>query len=253
MKYSIVFATFGCLCAISLLSADELWLKPLLASCAIAGFGLALGYGPLGPRVFLKKPSGRLAWTSYLLFWPYHVLNALSLKLFRGMRWARTFDRIDENLYLGCRPGRADRAALAELGIAGVLDLTCEFSEPTFLRRMGAYRCIPLLDTTAPTVDQLADGAAWIQQQIVAAPVYVHCALGHGRSVLFVAAYLLLSGKSATAEDAVSRIQTIRPGIGLNRAQKAILSTFEQNLRCHGSEILPRRTSTRRVVTHPED
>ena len=90
------------------------------------------------------------------------------------------------------------------------------------------YRCIPLLDTRAPNLTQLREGANYIAQSD--GPIYVHCALGHGRSATFVAAYLLLSKRAQTAESVVTQIQKLRPRIGLAREQMAVLELYADKL-----------------------
>ncbi len=103
-----------------------------------------------------------------------------------------------------------------------MLDLTCEFSEIPALRQLS-YRCIPVLDTRAPSLDSLKAGAEWIKDESAKGPVYIHCALGHSRSATFVAAYLLLSGKARTPQEAIDKIKVIRPRIGLHPEQVALL------------------------------
>ncbi|RYG63730.1 serine/threonine protein phosphatase, partial [bacterium] len=66
-------------------------------------------------------------------------------------------------------------------------------------------------------------GAEWIENQLKNGPVYVHCALGHGRSTTFVAAYLNRAGKASGVEDSLSIIQSRRPSIDLSPSQKQAL------------------------------
>jgi len=226
MKYATLFILLSCTCVFLATSAENLLIRFVAGSSAIAFAGVGLGYGFLGAKVFLKKDNGQLSFISYILYWPYHLLNSLSLFGFRHSGKENAYDKIDENIYLGCRLSPRDAGAMAQLGIQSVLDLTCEFSEVPALRGL-AYRCIPVLDTCAPTLDQLTAGAAWIQQQAAKGPVYVHCALGHGRSATFVAAYLLMSGKSHTTQEAVDKTAALRPKIGLSKSQTALLQQLE--------------------------
>jgi hypothetical protein len=58
-------------------------------------------------------------------------------------------------------------------------------------------------------------------------PVYVHCLLGHGRSALVVAAYLIKYHGMAV-DAAIAHIKSIRPEIKLeSKAKKKALSTFK--------------------------
>lgn len=226
MKYALLFIVLGFACAYLAFTYDNLFIRIITASSAIAFFGVGLGYAGLGPGVFLKRPDGRLNLISYILFWPYHLLNVFGMLGFHRAGKENTFDRIDENVYLGCHLGRCNDEKFAKLGIVSVLDLTCEFGEVPALRQLSYY-CIPLLDTHAPTVEQLKAGTDWIQKEAARGPVYVHCALGHGRSATFVAAFLLHSGKARTAQEAVDRVAALRPKIGLSASQMAALKQLE--------------------------
>jgi protein-tyrosine phosphatase len=222
MKYAVVFILFGVTCAWYAVTSQALVVRLIAACFAVAFGGVGFAYVCIGHRAFLKKPDGRLSWLSYVLYWPYHLLNWLSLFGFRRSGKENAFDRIDENVYLGCRLSNRDKQDIEIIGIKSVLDLTCEFSEFEALRQLS-YRCIPILDTRAPSVESLQAGAKWIQEEAVKGPVYVHCALGHGRSATFVAAYLMLSGKARTSQDAIDQIKVLRPRIGLHSEQVAVL------------------------------
>jgi hypothetical protein len=222
MKYAVVFLVFGLTCAFYAVTAEVVAVRWVAASFATAFSGVGLAFGGIGPRAFLKKSNGQLSWLSYLIFWPYHLLNWFSLWAFRRSGRENAFDLIADNVYLGCRLGPNDRLDIEKLGIRSVLDLTCEFGEIPALRQLR-YRCIPILDTRAPSLESLEEGAGWVETQAAQGPVYVHCALGHGRSAMFVAAYLLRSGQARTPQEAIDQIKVHRPRIGLHPQQVALL------------------------------
>ena len=224
MKYALVFLALSLACALDAATASPWLLRVALVSCALAFGGVGFAYAFISPRAFFKRADGGLPALSYLVYAPYHALNALSLWVFRRSSRENDWDEIAPNVYLGCRLSARDQAEIETLRIARVLDLTSEFAETPFLRALD-YCCIPLLDTHAPTLTQLRAGANWIAQSDD--PIYVHCALGHGRSATFVAAYLLLSKRAQSAADAVSQIQKLRPRIGLSREQMAVLRCLE--------------------------
>jgi len=114
-------------------------------------------------------------------------------------------------------------------GIKSTLDLSSEFGEVGFIRTGQNYLCIPLIDTTAPTFNQLDEAISWITARLLEGPVFVHCALGHGRSALVVAGFLLKQGIVNDVKEAVAFIKTKRPGIGLHPKQLAILEKFAQS------------------------
>ena len=225
MKYALIFLAFALACCFVALTQTSAPLRVMALSFALAFGGVGLAYAGVGSRAFLKRADGRLHPLSWLIYWPYHALNTLSLWGFRRSARENAWDEIAPNLYLGCRLNARDNAAIERLGIASVLDLTAEFGETARLRNLN-YRCIPLLDTRAPTLEQLQTGAIWIENALETGPVYVHCALGHGRSSTFVAAYLILAGRAPNAEEAVAKIKRLRPRIGLTRAQMAVLQSY---------------------------
>jgi hypothetical protein len=222
MKYGIVFLLFGLTCAVYAVTSQVLGVRLITVSFALAFSGVGLAYAFIGQRAFMKQASGRLSFWSYVLYWPYHLLNSISLNGFRRSGKENALDQIEKNVYLGCRLAQSDQAEIERLGIQSVLDLTCEFSEIPALRQLR-YRCIPTLDARAPSLESLIAGAQWIMDESTKGPVYVHCALGHGRSATFVAAYLLVSKKVATPQEAIAKIKGIRPKVGLHPEQIALL------------------------------
>lgn len=224
MKYAVVFSSLGFLCAFYVTDTTAFPMRVLFLSLALCWLGVGLAYEGVGGRIFGKRRDGRLRLWS-LLFWPFHLLNFVLLSGFRRSGKENHFDRIDDNIFLGCQLRPRDEGELAAYNVRSVLDLTCEFTEPHFLRRLN-YRSIPLLDTRAPTLEQLQDGTDFLLQSAASGPVYVHCALGHGRSALFVAAYLLQSGQSKTPEEAIALLHAQRPRVGLHPVQLALLERF---------------------------
>jgi protein-tyrosine phosphatase len=57
-------------------------------------------------------------------------------------------------------------------------------------------------------------------------PVYVHCAAGHGRSAMFVAALLLASGRLASVSEAEAFMREKRPEVRLSSSQRELLDMF---------------------------
>lgn len=186
-----------------------------------------MAYAGLGPRLFLKRGNGSLPPLSYFLCAPYHLLNTVALFVFRRGTREHAFDRIASNVYLGCRLHHSDAPTLARLGVCSVLDVCAEFGETEPLRRLR-YLSLPVLDTDASSLKTLQIGADWLQQETAIGSVYVHCALGHGRSALFVAAFLLQSGRVRTPDEAVAFIKEQRPGIKLHPKQRTALQQFAE-------------------------
>ena len=87
------------------------------------------------------------------------------------------------NVFFGRRlmEGEA-RKALHAAGFVAVLDLAVEFAEPAAFRGLAGYTSLPLLDGAPVEAAALDRCVAWVQERRGRGPVYIHCALGHGRS-----------------------------------------------------------------------
>ncbi len=228
MKYALLFAVLGVVCPALGLALGGPVAIGITAWIGVACLGLAVAYAGAGPGV-LGKSNGRIALWSYLAFAPFHILNHA---LFHAVRVLNQppFHQIVPNVYLGRRLTAREASAKDTPRFAAVLDLTSEFTEPAVLREAPGYRCIPLLDATAPTEAMLADGVDHMRSGLGHEPVLVHCAMGHGRSAVFVAAYLVQELK-LPPDEAESRCNQ-RPGVKLNPAQRRALAPFtEENTR----------------------
>jgi len=177
-------------------------------------FGLVgLAYLGLGPRVFGKRASGRLAWWSTLLLFPYLLLTWLTWHLVRRMSSEDCFNEVAPGIFVGRRPlpGELPRE------ITLLVDLTAEFPEHHQVRAGREYLAAPMLDAG------IASEAAFRQlvPHIAHWPgsVYIHCAQGHGRTGTVAAAVLVAKGFHATPEGAIEAMQRVRPKLQLNRNQ----------------------------------
>ena len=200
--------------------------RVVCAHAALGFFGVALAQWFKAPRILLKREDGRLRLWSWLLFWPYHLLSHASWWLYWLAPGEAPFHEILPGLFLGCRLREREAARLIAQDPWSVLDLTSEFSEPACFRNGTTYRCLPLLDHTAPSVELLTQGVLFIAERLPVSRVYVHCAVGHGRSATFVAAYLLARGVATTPEQAADFLKGIRSGVHLNAGQQAVLRAY---------------------------
>ena len=226
MKLGILFILGG----IALFSLSLSWNGMAGQSfMGVGGVGLLLvgmAYLRRWPGVLGKRRGGQLMASSYLLFWPYHLLNWSTFSIFRWITRENPFDEVAPGLFVGGRLLSGDEARFKERGILSVLDLTAEFSEVHFLRSSASYLCIPLLDRSDPTMGELNVGVDYIIQRLSSGPVYVHCALGHGRSATFAAAYLLREARAGSPGAAVEMMRQKRPGIRPSEGQMRALAEF---------------------------
>ena len=198
---------------------ENLLLLVLLFNLAMCLVGLAVAYLGEKPSVFLKEPTGELPFVSWMLFWPMHLYSNLVWRYWRHATREPVFCEVMPRLYLGRRLGYNERERLAPLGELAVVDLTAEFAEPQFIREENYYLCLPTLDLTAPSYHDTRAALEFIHGHRAKRPVYVHCALGHGRAAFIVLLYAVQQGHFASLEEGYARLKSLRYGVHLTRAQ----------------------------------
>lgn len=229
-KFGFVFILLGGALAWLGFDASSILWKIICFSCALASASLGTAYVLNWPGLLGKKRTGALLASSYLLFWPYHLLSYASLAMFRLMRVV-PFQELVPGLFLGGRLLSWEQRKSAPLANASVLDLTSEFCEVGFFRMKHPYLCIPLLDGTAPNKDELRAGVDFITEQLRARPVYIHCAMGHGRGATFAIAWLVASGRMRNIEEALSYVRSKRPGVKIREGQMRAIREFADERR----------------------
>jgi protein-tyrosine phosphatase len=130
------------------------------------------------------------------------------------------WSEVRPGLWIGRRPLGGEIPEAARL----VIDLTCEFGELPAAIGDRRYVNLPTLDAGTPDAAQFR--AAVREALGCEGGVYVHCALGHGRSALFVAALLMARGDADSVEDAEARIRAVRPAVRLNGLQRRFVERW---------------------------
>jgi len=181
---------------------------------------VAAAYVRQKPQVFGKRMDGTLAWGPCVLLLPYLLLTWLLWYLQTRFSKEAICNEVTPGLWLG------RRASVKELppDTTLIVDLTSEFSEARPLRTGCAYLCLPALDNAAPDPEAFRK-AVWVAAAWDGV-VYVHCALGHGRSALVAAAILMARGMAGNPEEAFARVKQARPGVRLNQRQWAFLQSW---------------------------
>ncbi|WP_416306058.1 diacylglycerol kinase family protein [Neptunicella sp. SCSIO 80796] len=183
------------------------------------------------PQLFRKKQNGSIPIYIRWLFIPYllgiHFYNM----------WARRTDKVPpiqkvkHNLFLACRLFPSDIDELTQLGVKAILDVTAEFDGLDWTAQSEdlAYLNVPVLDHQSPSQTELLKAVNWIENQRRAGKgVVVHCALGRGRSVLVVVAYLLSKNINLSVTQALKNVQGVRRTAGLNKFQLKALNKIHQ-------------------------
>jgi hypothetical protein len=223
--------TFIMLAAAATLAGVFLWAGyPIVASLsvfsAISFLLLAIAYLGAGPGLLMKQRNGRLRLLSWLLFGPYLLLSTFSFWIYRIGSKERPYVQVIQGLYFGRRLTNAEVSSAKAVGWTAVLDLACEFSEVSGLRNVARYYSLPILDATAPGLAHLRQAVGFLADTVPSGRVYVHCALGHGRSATIVMAYLLAVGEVADIRSGLARLRSLRPQVKLHRAQIDLLRSF---------------------------
>jgi protein-tyrosine phosphatase len=220
--YAVTFTFFAV--ALAWAATDHGGIAYALFWPALSFLLVALGYGRLGPAVFGKRPNGtRTLWASAALL-PYLALSWLIWSARRCMMADACGSLIAPGIWLGRRP------YLRELPeqVACVVDLACEFPAASGIAQQKIYLCLPVLDTRTPSSETFVEAV----RRVAACPdgIYVHCAAGHGRSAMFVAALLVARGLAQTPPEALQIIRNARPAIRLSREQQSLLEQVCQQL-----------------------
>jgi atypical dual specificity phosphatase len=112
------------------------------------------------------------------------------------------------------------------MGVRAIVSLTGTPLYPEPVRRLG-FEYLHSHISGAPSPIQLSEIIEFIDtQNAKSKPVVVHCAEGKGRTGTVLAAYLMSKGLSA--DTAIERIRTLRPGSIQTLEQEKALQLFEK-------------------------
>lgn len=203
---------------ITLLEPRMLW---PLGWLALALAIVAANYLVLGAEGFQKSADGRVSWAIRWLLAPYHFAAWLNSRAWtRGEPAAVA---VADGVWLGRWPG-----ANAPAQFPVVLSLAPELASRPSLGRGNhphehlAFPALDLIPIDTPMLTDLADRIEATRTR--AQPVLVCCALGYGRSVAAVLAWLLRTRRADTVDAAMGHLRTIRPNMVVSARQRAELA-----------------------------
>ncbi|MFJ4348848.1 phosphatase PAP2/dual specificity phosphatase family protein [Pseudomonas sp. NPDC089401] len=209
---ALAYALGAAACAGVAFTLGGAWLWLAWPSLSLAL--VALNYAVLGAGGFQKGSDGRLSCAAVALFAPYLLGAWVNSRLWT---WRQPHpDEVCEGVFLGRIPGVGER-----LGQAAIVDLCAEL--PCVVAGQQAYRVFPALDLIAPDNGLLLEAATSIEHLRQQGPVLVCCALGYSRSASAVAAWLIVSGRCADADQAERLLRQVRPRIVLHPAHRQVL------------------------------
>ncbi|MBY6063667.1 diacylglycerol kinase family protein [Pseudidiomarina sediminum] len=205
------------------------WLKVPLLWCFAALALVSAAYWLDMAGLFRKRQGGSIPWYIRWLLVPFLVGVSCYNWLARQRDNLPAWHQVADGLYVGRRLFASDIEALQAQGITAILDVTAEFDALDWSSTDAdiAYLNIPVLDHKAPSDRQIHEAMQWLQHQHrEGRKVLVHCALGRGRSVFIVAAYLLLRTPKRSVDEVMQLIQSERKVARLNSLQRQQLEKF---------------------------
>lgn len=223
VKYYILAALLALVLTVTV---PVLLLKIVFGWIAFSLIAVSSAYLLNYPSLFRKREDGSIPFYIRWIFVPFLLGSWLYNEYARRTDKVPPLQKIESNLFLACRMSGQHVDLLNENNIDAILDVTAEFDglDWTAYQEDFRYLNVPVLDHTSPTPEQLVLAINWLNQQISENKnVVVHCALGRGRSVLVVAAYLLAKNPDLSVDDAMRQINQIRQTARLNKRQLASL------------------------------
>lgn len=184
---------------------------------------VGLAYAFRKPRLFGKQDDGSLAVLPCAVLLPYLLMTWLIWFCQTRLSREAVCNEVAPGLWVGRHPSASEIPP----GVSLVIDLTSEFCVSRGIRTNRTYLALPTLDHTAPELSAFRQvvqkAAAWDGQ------VYVHCALGHGRSALVAAAVIVVRGVAESPAEAFTIMRRVRR-VKWNAEQSKFLTGFAQTL-----------------------
>ena len=217
MKYGIVFTILGVVCAYQATVLSGFYY--IFYWPAVAFFSVGISYLNKSSAIFQKRRSGILNPVTFIILMPFIELNTMVWHMSRILSKENPYDKLDERLYIGRRLLNREVPDYFK----NIIDLTSEFNEPKSLRSKN-YINIPLLDASVPNPENFIKTISQTQKND--GITYIHCAQGHGRTGLASATWLMLLDSTLSPEEAILKIQAIRPKLDINMVQKHYLKNI---------------------------
>ncbi|MGB2063964.1 MAG: diacylglycerol kinase family protein [Marinomonas gallaica] len=219
----------------------DLYFRSAWVWAALSFFIVSLAYILNKPTIFRKRANGTIPmairWTLWPFLWATQLYNAIA----RSQDKVPAIQEIEPGLFLARRLFPSDIHFLKSNDICAVLDVTAEFDSLnwTLLGEDIDYLNVPILDHSVPTEIQVKRALNWIHtHRKDGRSVVVHCALGRGRSVFMLAAYLLSQHPDKTPAAIIKHIKGIRPSAHLNKRQLHFITKMH-----HQKQLLVRNSA----------
>lgn len=138
------------------------------------------------------------------------------------------FSRISPHLYLGGQYSKNGLSVLKWLGFTGIVSIRTKIEPGLFSRDEIEFLQLRIPDKNVPTAAQLNQFVTFIKKHKKSnGRVYVHCAVGEGRSPTLVTAYLMSTG--LTLDESLHQIKSVRNFIRPTKVQMTFLERLNSN------------------------
>lgn len=217
---SIAFYILAILALYLGLIVENRFISVLFFWYAFDFFIIAIAYWMNKPLIFGKQQDGKLNPVSLVLLFPYYffIWSVWRLNLFLDK--SEAYHKLSQNIWIGRR--LLDKEAIQNIDL--IIDLTCEFSESKIIIRDKGYLCFPILDGGVPNAAEFKTLLNHIYNY--KGNIYIHCALGSGRTGLVACSYLIFISVAKTFNEAYILVQLKRNNIRLNHLQIKFLKNF---------------------------
>jgi len=119
---------------------------------------------------------------------------------------------------------------LLDKGVTSIVTMTENSLPNNWIEKIN-YLHVPTPDFHAPDMDEINSAVEFIHEQISDnQPVMVHCAAGLGRAGTILACYFVKYRKF-TADAAIKKIRSERPGSIQSDVQELAISFFEKHIK----------------------
>lgn len=222
MQVAVYYAVAGTGCLLLAVIMPHWLLQLLTGWSGLSLLVVSSAYGFNMAGIFRKRRDGTIPFYIRWLFIPFLSGVHLYNRYVRSRDKVPPIQQIEPGIFLAGRLSVDDVETLKQLGVVAVLDVTAEFDalDWSLVAEGIDYLNIPVLDHATPSSQQLARAVGWLQQQHrQKRAVLVHCALGRGRSVMVLAAFLLYCHPELKVTDVLQQIGKVRTTARLNRRQ----------------------------------
>ncbi|MCU1800693.1 fused DSP-PTPase phosphatase/NAD kinase-like protein [Pectobacterium parvum] len=211
LKYALLGFVFGIIAYISVNS----FLVMVFTWFTIVMITLTVFYFFNSTKIFLKNVDGLSKIFSFLILLPFYIINIFYFKVQRlKSNQSREFQKVNNELYIGRLINYNRLPSVVE----SVIDLTVEFIPKPSTQD---YYSIPILDDSYPSDENIRRFIDVIDK--CHKPIFIHCAEGHGRTLLMAAIYLKKRGFNKSTDEAIADICKLRNRCKLSFRQERFL------------------------------